>query len=163
MIAKRFDTLDDREHVLVDFFEAKNKRDNELQNEELSRTSENIEMLETIRSMVSILIEDEKTKKNNKALKSENVGIIDIEEEKILKIEEGYEMKINGIKELQKIHISFLLISSLTIIFSLVGLLVFSASGFYIIHPSIYILGIFMGLGWGATCITSIITRRREN
>lgn len=74
---------------------------------------------------------------------------------------EEADMKLNKTKELNKIHIEFLAVSFITIIFSLIGLLIFSMNGFYIIHPSIYILGLFMGLGWLATVAASIHKHRR--
>ncbi|GEA33627.1 hypothetical protein [Clostridium diolis] len=74
---------------------------------------------------------------------------------------EEADMKLSKTKELNKIHIEFLVVSFITIIFSLIGLLIFSMNGFYIIHPSIYILGFFMGLGWLATAATSIYKHRR--
>ncbi|EOU1463790.1 hypothetical protein C4D21_03365 [Clostridium perfringens] len=71
-------------------------------------------------------------------------------------------MKLLNERKLNKVHTEFLLISTITIIISLIGLLLFSATGFYIIHPSIYIIGILMGIGWGATCITSLIKLKRR-
>ncbi len=72
------------------------------------------------------------------------------------------ELEMKRIKSLNKEHIEFLLVSLLTIVFSLIGLLIFAIKGLYIIHPSIYILGIFMGIGWGATALTSLYTIGRK-
>ena len=52
----------------------------------------------------------------------------------------------------------FIVIGASVFIISLIGLLIFAMSDFYIIHPSIYIMGIFIGLGWFLTGM-SIIKR----
>ncbi|MDU2436130.1 hypothetical protein [Clostridium perfringens] len=101
---------------------------------------------------------------NDKCIISEKKykDIIGRKEKELLEIRKEYEMKLLNERKLNKVHTEFLLISTITIIISLIGLLLFSATGFYIIHPSIYIIGILMGIGWGATCITSLIKLKRR-
>ena len=55
-----------------------------------------------------------------------------------------------------KKQIEFLLTGISFIIFSLIGLLVFSAKGSYIIHPLLYIFTLLMGIGWSLTAIVSM-------
>lgn len=172
-----------RDNVVIDMPERKEKRSSVKNTKELIlNTRENgkfsidttskIELLESLQATLEELIELEvnsnednfisvNENKRKQVLKTTEKDIIYSKDEEIRKIKKGYEMKLNRVNQLNKVHIEFLLVSAMTIILSLIGLLVFSVNGFYIIHPSLYILGIFMGLGWGATCITSIITRRR--
>lgn len=42
------------------------------------------------------------------------------------------------------------------IILSLFGIILFIRTGKYLIHPSLYIITLLMGTGWGATAIFSI-------
>lgn len=78
----------------------------------------------------------------------------------INKIKEEEHMKLEKVKNLNKEHMEFLLVSFLTVVLSLIGLLIFSIKGLYFIHPSIYLLGLLMGLGWGATALMSIYKHR---
>lgn len=127
-----------------------------------------LELLNDIVNKASILLEHEINNSihEEKSVKSDvlNTNELDILLEKDLKyinMEKEYEMKINRIRSLNQVHIEFLLVSFITIILSLVGIIVFSVSGFYIIHPSIYMLLFIMGIGWGATAIASVIKNRR--
>ena len=76
---------------------------------------------------------------------------------------EEVESDMRRINRLNKEHIEFVLVSFLTIFFSMIGLLIFSVNGLYLIHPSIYILGILMGIGWGSTALVSIYKHRGDN
>lgn len=54
----------------------------------------------------------------------------------------------------------FLLVSLALIIGSLLGLFLFSAFNFTVIHPALYIFMIIMGLGWGVTSIAAILEKK---
>lgn len=133
----------------------------------------NVKIIEQIEEMLHNLKERESCNEiayddiNNEEvdrLKSEIVRlkneVIRLKNEIIMQREEC-DMKIDKIKNLNKVHLEFIFVSTFTLVISLIGLLIFGMSGFYIIHPSIYIMGIFMGIGWGATAITSIVKTRR--
>jgi len=55
-----------------------------------------------------------------------------------------------------KEQIKFLIMAICFIIMSLIGMIVFNRTGFYIIHPLLYIITLLMGIGWGATALASI-------
>ncbi len=123
--------------------------------------SRKMELLRQIESLVvDLKIEVENEESEKEVLITEKMDIIHSKAE-ILK--EEYDMKLIKLQKLNKIHTEFIVTSFSTIIISLIGLLVFSATGFYFIHPTIYILGIFMGIGWGTTVVTSIYFSRRKN
>ena len=48
-------------------------------------------------------------------------------------------------------------IGCITLILSIIGLLIFKYSGKYILHPSLYILGVLMGIGW---LLTGYVAKR---
>lgn len=50
-------------------------------------------------------------------------------------------MKIKPIRDL-------FIVGCATIILSIIGLIIFKYSGKYIIHPSLYIFGVLIGIGW---------------
>lgn len=77
--------------------------------------------------------------------------------------EEVEKMLEERLKALRKIQTEFLTVSVVTLLASITGLIVFIATGKYIIHPSLYIVGILMGIGWGLTATTSALTSRRKN
>lgn len=148
----------DRKEKVLDYFHHKNKRMRinnkyELINER-NRQADKMELLQLMQELV-VELKDvtilEETQKSE--LKARDMDIIDSE---IKELKEAYEMKINRINGINKIHIEFLMSAFIAIIISLIGLIIFSINGFYLIHPYIYILGIIMGIGWGATAITSI-------
>lgn len=158
---------------------SKFKRNKQVQMEYNNKKDENsfeekkLNLLRTIEDMFILMEQTRDTKcienvnvdqYNDKCIISEKKykDIIDKKEKELLEIRKEYEMKLLNERKLNKVHIEFLLISTITIIISLIGLLLFSATGFYIIHPSIYIIGILMGIGWGATCITSLIKLKRR-
>lgn len=55
----------------------------------------------------------------------------------------------------------FIITGVSTFVISLIGLIAFAVADFYIIHPSIYIMGTFIGLGWLLTGM-SIIKRMQK-
>lgn len=71
-------------------------------------------------------------------------------------------MRVGKQKELNKLHTEFLLVSATTLILSIIGLVIFAMTGKYLIHPSLYVAGAVMGIGWGVTALTSIFTTRRQ-
>lgn len=50
----------------------------------------------------------------------------------------------------------FIVIGASVFIISLIGLLIFAMSDFYIIHPVLYIFGMILGLGWFLTGMSII-------
>jgi hypothetical protein len=66
-------------------------------------------------------------------------------------------MKMEVASQLKRIKrkIIFLLISVGIILVSLVGIILFLRTSFYIIHPSLYVLTFIMGMGWGITALYS--------
>lgn len=65
-------------------------------------------------------------------------------------------MATGKLSNIFKKQVKFLLFSFLFIAASLVGILLFSLYGFYVIHPSLYLVTLTMGIGWGATALVSI-------
>lgn len=119
--------------------------------------------LELLRALEDLVVELKDTaiyeEIKKEELENTNMDIIHSEVENL---KEAYEMKISRLNRINKIHLEFLMSAFITIIISLIGLIVFSINGFYIIHPYIYILGVVMGFGWGATAITSIYFRGKR-
>jgi len=74
------------------------------------------------------------------------------------------EVKINmslyKLVEMYDRQIKFLLFSLSFVIMSLVGIILYYRSGYYIIHPTIYLLTLLMGLGWTCTAIGSILNNK---
>lgn len=74
------------------------------------------------------------------------------------------EVKINmslyKLVEIYDRQIKFLLFSLSFVIMSLVGIILYNRSGYYIIHPTIYLLTLLMGLGWTCTAIGSILNNK---
>ncbi|MCI6276554.1 MAG: hypothetical protein MR639_07425 [Clostridium sp.] len=62
-------------------------------------------------------------------------------------------------QQLKKEILRFILVSVITLILSTAGLIIFSLTGKYIIHTSIYIAGVIMGLGWLSTALTLVLKR----
>lgn len=62
-------------------------------------------------------------------------------------------------QQLKNEILRFILVSVITLILSAAGLIIFSLTGKYIIHPSIYIVGVIMGLGWLSTALTLVFKR----
>lgn len=60
------------------------------------------------------------------------------------------------LKRIFRKQVNFLLSSFLLIVASLVGMILFYLFDFYIIHPTIYLVTLAMGIGWCATAIVSI-------
>lgn len=69
---------------------------------------------------------------------------------------------IPKLSNLLKLQVKFLIESLLLIIFSILGLIIFFSSGKYIIHPTLYLVTLTMGTGWGLTALHSIITRDKK-
>lgn len=63
---------------------------------------------------------------------------------------------VNKIHRVKIEQIKFLLSGVFLMISALIGLNVFYRTGYYIIHPTIYLVMILMGVGWSATAIVSI-------
>lgn len=63
--------------------------------------------------------------------------------------------------KLLKPQIEFLIVSIIILLLSILGLIIFHLMGKYLIHPSIYIAGILMGIGWLLTAIVSIKESKR--
>lgn len=70
-------------------------------------------------------------------------------------IRQGKKM-VDKMNNIFKEQLSFLLYGNALLIMSLVGISLFYATGFYIIHPTIYLITAIMGLGWSLTAIMSI-------
>lgn len=56
-------------------------------------------------------------------------------------------------KKLKLAIFSFLGIGIMTMFLADAGIIIFNKTGFYIIHPAIYLLVLMLGLGWVATAI----------
>lgn len=69
---------------------------------------------------------------------------------------EGVYMKKSVMYDVLKVQIKFLLVAVAFILFSITGLAVFYRTGFYVIHPIMYIFTLIMGIGWGSTALVSI-------
>lgn len=89
---------------------------------------------------------------NNDELIIKQVYIKKLEEER---------MKRSLINEIHSTQIKFLMISAGLIILSLFGLVCFYAFNFTFIHPILYIFTSIMGIGWGTTCIATVLENRR--
>ena len=61
---------------------------------------------------------------------------------------------------INEIFMKMMIISLIILFLGIIGLIVFSINGTFIISPAICILMIIMGLGWGATAITMKLTRK---
>lgn len=63
--------------------------------------------------------------------------------------------------ERRKLLRNFIITGSLTLLFGIIGLVIFSVTGWYIFHPTLYIMLVAMGLGWLSTAIASILEGRK--
>lgn len=152
---------------IIELFKARNektkRKNNKLTLEEILKgTQDAIEIMQQLQEYTLILSE-EKINSKDDVLNQQKMDIL-VNKELVDKSysKEELEMKLFKTNELNKINVTFMLISTSLIIVSLMGLLVFSIRGSLIIHPFIFIVGILMGIGWGATAITSMIYNRRK-
>lgn len=70
-------------------------------------------------------------------------------------------MRKDAINQMKSKQTEFILLSTGTILLSFIGFIIFYTTGFYIVHPSLYLVILMMGIGWLATAITSVCTNRR--
>ncbi|GEM_PF-2744647 len=101
---------------------------------------------------------------NNKAT-FENITVLlkynnTIKENEISKEDEN--MRLKKVKALKNAHTEIISISTVVILLSIMGIVLFITNGIYIIHPVIYIFGVLMGLGWLSTGLVSIKTGRSK-
>lgn len=54
------------------------------------------------------------------------------------------------------------IVSIFVLLFSILGLIIFHFTGVYMIHPSVYIIGLIIGIGLEATATTAIIELKRK-
>lgn len=74
----------------------------------------------------------------------------------------GEDIMLKKASSIKKVHVEMISISAILVLICIIGFSVFSSSGIYLIHPSLYLFGIIMGLGWGATAIASVLANRRN-
>ena len=69
--------------------------------------------------------------------------------------------KNNNLKTLiNEIFVKMMITSLIVLFLGIIGLIIFSINGTFVISPAIYMLMIIMGLGLGATAIMMKITRK---
>lgn len=69
--------------------------------------------------------------------------------------------KNNNLKTLiNEIFVKMMITSLIVLFLGIIGLIIFSINGTFIISPAIYVLMMIMGLGLGATAIMMKITRK---
>lgn len=125
-----------------------NKKDTEENNVDLNINSNNLEKKQ-------IKINEKENEKDLKYMVLNN-KVMDIIIEKESTHKEALLMKRMAYHEMVTSQMKFLILSCFTIFFALIGLLVFSITGKYILSPMLYIIIFFIGIGWGATAIASI-------
>ena len=102
-------------------------------------------------------------KNNNisKSLNSNEVNIIIKEYDENDKLREGFNMRIKLLNDINRVHLGMILSAVVLIILALLGLLLYSNNLFCMIHPLIYVVCLFMGIGWGVTALVSIRNTER--
>lgn len=61
---------------------------------------------------------------------------------------------------INKIFMKMMITSLIILFLGVIGLVIFSINGIFVISPAIYVLMIAMGLGWGAIAIIMKLTRK---
>ena len=69
-------------------------------------------------------------------------------------------MNKSTMHDVLKKQFTFMFTGVVFIIMSLIGLIIFAATGKYFMHPFLYIIILLMGIGWTLTAIVSIKSNR---
>lgn len=78
----------------------------------------------------------------------------------INQVKEEESMKLGKVKKINRAQAQFLSVSFITIVLSLIGFIIFLISKSCIINPVFFIVTLFMGIGWGATAIASMMLNK---
>lgn len=85
-----------------------------------------------------------------------------IDNHSVLNKESGAPEMILKFNKLFKLQIKFLIEGLSLVLFSLIGLIFYYKSRKYIIHPTLYIATLIMGLGWSLTALGSMKTDKGD-
>lgn len=83
-------------------------------------------------------------------------------EKEIIDQGQGNQM-VDKFHQIIKEQISFLLLGIVFTIVSLIGISVFYGIGYYVVHPTLYLVTLLMGIGWSATALMSIKNNKGDS
>lgn len=168
--------MENRKENIINLYEEKVKRSANTENKNVTTNlldknlCDNIDNEDNLINNIKCLLDDYYNMKK-KSQNNEEISVDDVlnnKKEDILNsnkymLRQAHEMEVKRIQTLNKVNLEFLITAFVTLIVSLIGLIVYAVSGLYVIHPVIYIFGVFMGIGWLATALTSIKCSNEKN